>query len=289
MTISILSLHTYPVKSCGAITHTQIGVSATGLAHDREWVVIGDNGHFLTQRAHPRMALVQPALDASALFLNAPEMPTLRISLRPMESKMTATPLRIWNSQTLGVDEGDLAGQWFSDYLGLRCRLYRTHPDAYRLADPQRIENWRERRPDLVDFPKEHLVGFADGFPLLVTNQGSLDDLNQKLVARGQEPVSMSRFRPNIVVQGLQAYEEDYISSLQLGPLTLAVVKRCPRCPVPNVDPLTAEVGPEPMTTLQSYRSFESGVLFGVNAVISGARPDTVLSVGDQMVPELDI
>src|SRR5690606_21953598 len=110
----ILSLHTYPVKSCGAITHTQVGVSTTGLAHDREWMVIDGSGRFLTQRTEPRMALIQPALDATALFLNAPEMPTLRISLSPSEERTNATPLRIWGSQTLGQDEGDLAGRWFS-------------------------------------------------------------------------------------------------------------------------------------------------------------------------------
>ena len=289
MTISILSLHTYPVKSCGAITHTQIGVSATGLAHDREWVVVDEQGQFLTQRAHPQMALVQPALDATALFLNAPEMPTLRISLHPAGARAEATPLRIWGSQTLGQDEGDLAGRWFSDYLGLRCRLYRTHPDSQRLADPQRVAGWQERRPDIEDFPKEHPVRFPDAFPFLITNQASLDDLNQRLVARGHEAVTMARFRPNIVIQGLEAYEEDYLSSLQIGPLTLALVKRCARCTVPNVHPLTAETNDEPMKTLQSYRSFESGVLFGVNAVIAGASADAVLSVGDRLVPELDI
>lgn len=289
MTISILSLHTYPVKSCGAITHPQIGVSATGLAHDREWVVVDERGRFLTQRAHPRMALVQPALDATALFLNAPEMPTLRISLHPATSGTAATPLRIWGSETLGRDEGDLAGRWFSDYLGLRCRLYRRHPDACRLADLRQVANWQKRRPDIEGFPSEHPMGFADAFPFLIANQASLDDLNQRLVARGLEAITMARFRPNIVIQGLEAYEEDYLSSLQIGPLTLALVKRCSRCTVPNVHPLTAEAGDEPMNTLQSYRSFESGVLFGVNAVIAGVSPDTVLSVGDQLVPVLDI
>lgn len=289
MTISILSLHTYPVKSCGSITHTQISVSATGLAHDRQWVVVDEAGHFLTQRAHPRMALIQPALDATALFLNAPEMPTLRISLRAGESDAPAVPIRIWNSDTLGHDEGDMAGRWFSDYLGLRCRLYRVHPDARRLAGPQLVADWRQRRSDLEDFPQDHLVGFADSFPFLITNQASLEDLNRHLAARDQSPVAMSRFRPNIVIQGLEAYEEDYLSSLCVGSLLLALVKRCTRCPMPNVDPLTGEAGDEPMNTLRSYRNFEAGVLFGVNAVVAGAQPGAVLSVGDRLEAELDI
>jgi len=289
MTISILSLHTYPVKSCGSITHTQIGVSATGLAHDRQWVVVDEAGRFLTQRAHPRMALIQPALDATALFLNAPEMPTLRISLRHAEPDAPAVPIRIWNSDTLGHDEGDMAGRWFSDYLGQRCRLYRVHPEARRLASPQHVADWRERRPDLDDFPQEHLVGFADSFPFLITNQASLEDLNRHLSARDQNPVAMNRFRPNIVIQGLEAYEEDYLSSLRVGPLVLALVKRCTRCPMPNVDPATGEMSNEPMNTLRSYRNFEAGVLFGVNAVVAGAQADAVLSVGDRLEADLDI
>lgn len=289
MTISILSLHTYPVKSCGALTHTQIGVSATGFAYDRQWVVVDDEGNFLTQRAHPRMALVQPALDTTALFLNAPEMPTLRISLRPAAPDAPAVPVRIWKSDTLGLDEGDTAGRWFSDYLGLKCRLYRVHPTAQRLASPQHVFDWLERHDDVEDFPLEHPVGFADGFPFLVANQASLEDLNRRLAARDQAPVGMNRFRPNIVIQGLDAYEEDYVSHLRIGPLTLALVKRCTRCPMPNVDPLTGDTSPEPMATLQGYRSFENGILFGVNAVMSGAQPGTVLSVGDQVEAALDI
>lgn len=289
MTISILSLHTYPVKSCGGITHTQVNICATGLAHDREWVVVDEAGRFLTQRAHPRMALIQPALDATALFLNAPEMPTLRISLCHSEQAASAVPIRIWNSDTLGHDEGDMAGRWFSDYLGLQCRLYRVHHEARRLAGPDLVARWRNGRTNGDAFPQEHLVGFADSFPFLITNQASLDDLNRHLIARDQDAVTMNRFRPNIVIQGLEAYEEDYLRSLRVGPLVFALVKRCTRCPMPNVDPLTGEMGEEPMNTLRAYRSFEAGVLFGVNAVMAGAQPGAVLSVGDRLEAELDI
>ncbi|NYT24620.1 MOSC N-terminal beta barrel domain-containing protein [Alcaligenaceae bacterium] len=289
MTISILSLHTYPVKSCAGLTHTQISISAAGLNHDRQWVVVDDEGHFLTQRQYPRMALVQPTLDETALFLNAPEMPTLRISLAKAESEPPAVPIRIWKSDTTGADEGDMAAQWFSDYLGLRCRLYRSHRNAQRLADPQRVAEWRKRQPEGGGFPLEHAFGFADGFPFLVTNQGSLDELNQRLAAQATPPVPMNRFRPNIVIQGLSPYEEDYVSSLHIGSMVFAVVKRCSRCPMPNVDAATAAVGTEPMATLTDYRHFEEGVLFGVNAVVGGAGRDAVLSVGERVEATLDL
>src|SRR5690554_7461170 len=132
MTISILSLHTYPVKSCCGITHTQVSVTPGGLAHDRQWVVADEHGVFLSQRTYPSMALVQPALDETALFLNAPEMPTLRVSLRRTDASAPATPIQIWQSDTLGLDEGDTAAHWFSDYLGRACRLYRVHHEANR-------------------------------------------------------------------------------------------------------------------------------------------------------------
>lgn len=280
MTISILSLHTYPVKSCAGITHAQVSVTPAGLLHDRHWVVVDHEGRFITQRSQPRMALVQPAIDETALFLDAPEMPTLRISLQRSETE-PPVPVRIWNSDTLAQDEGDTAAQWFSDYLGMSCRLYRVHPGARRLASPQRISDWLARHPQQEAFPRDHAFGFADAFPFLIISQASLDDLNQRLAARGVPAVSMNRFRPNIVLQGLDPYEEDYISTLQRDSLTFALVKRCPRCPVPNVDPLTAETGPEPMRTLSTYRSFEDGVLFGVNAVLAGAEHGAVLSVGD--------
>ncbi len=289
MTIRILSLHTYPVKSCAGITHTQIGISTAGLVHDRHWVVVDHRGQFITQRTQPRMALVQPALDETALFLDAPEMPTLRISLHRAESASAAVPVRIWNSGTLGQDEGDTAARWFSDYLGIACRLYRVHRDAQRLASPRHVSEWLSRRPQLDGFPHEHAFGFADAFPFLLISQASLDDLNRRLAAAGHPAVSMSRFRPNIVIQGLDPYEEDYISTLQVDSLTFALVKRCPRCPMPNVDPLTAETGPEPMATLARYRRFDDGVLFGVNAVLAGAEHGAVLSVGDRVLAVHDV
>lgn len=285
MTISILSLHTYPVKSCCGITHTQVSVTPGGLAHDRQWVVADEHGVFLSQRSQPRMALVQPALDETALFLNAPEMPTLRVSLRKGETAADATPLSIGHSLTLGLDEGDTAAHWFSDYLGRACRLYRVHPNAHRLVAAQDVTAWRETHPEAEGFPQEHPLGFADAFPFNIVNQASLDDLNARLVAAGHPPAGLLRFRPNIVIQGLQPYEEDELCSLHVGDLTFAAVSRAARCTMINVDPATGESGVEPLATLSAYRCFEERVLFGLNAVVAGVSRGTVLSVGDRVLP----
>src|SRR5690606_10096329 len=123
----------------------------------------------------------QPALDGTALFLDAPDMPTLRVSLRREDACPAAAPLRIWDSDTLGRDEGDTAARWFSNYLGIHCRLYRVHPEAQRLACPAKVAAWHAQRPDVEDFPAEHVFGFADSFPFLIIAQDSLDDLNLHL------------------------------------------------------------------------------------------------------------
>ncbi len=285
MTITILSLHSYPVKSCAGITHAAIGLTESGLTFDRQWVVVDGQGVFMTQRQYARMALIQPALSGGKLTLNAPGMPALAIS--PAPGAAPAVAVRIWRSHTLGLDEGDTAAQWLSQFLDTSCRLLRVHPQAARIASPEHVDAWRREHQGLApEFPARHQFGFADGFPFLVANQGSLDELNRQLAAKGQPPVPMNRFRPNIVLQGIDAYEEDYLAIMRAGLLAFAFVKRCARCPIPNIDQATAVSAQEPGRTLAAHRSFAQGVLFGVNAVVAGAGPDARLSVGDTVQAE---
>src|SRR5690606_28059433 len=199
-------------------------------------------------------------------------------------------PARIWAADTLGFDEGGPVADWLSQFLGLPCRLLRVHLEAERYASPKHVQNWPDRHGDLVpDFPPRHRFGFADGFPFLITSQGSLDELNRQLQAKGQAPVPMNRFRPNIVLQGLDAYEEDYLAGLRIRHLTLAQVKRCARCPIPNIDQATAQSSSEPGLTLAEHRQFPEGLLFGVNAVVAGAGVGATLSVGDPVEAEFDL
>lgn len=291
MTVSVLSLYTYPVKSCAGIAHTEVAISQGGLHKDRQWVIVDQHGVFMTQRQYPRMALIRPHLPASGdLTLHAEGMPVLTVPWLTDTSEPMQVPVRIWRSDTLGFDEGDAASQWLSHYLGLACRLLRVHPEAERLASPEHVNAWRTRHKDIApDFPAKHRFGFADGFPLLITSQGSLDELNHRLQAKGDPPVPMNRFRPNIVVSGLDAYEEDYLAGMRIGLLSFAFVKRCGRCPIPNIDPLTAAVGNEPGITLAEHRQFPEGVLFGVNAVVAGANAGTRVGVGDLVEPAFDV
>lgn len=288
MPVTIHSLYSYPVKSCAGIEHTQASISAAGLPYDRNWVIVDGRGVFMTQRSCARMALIRPALDAGHLHLSAPGMPAMQVPLARSGPAPEAVPVKIWKSDTLGADEGEAVAQWLGRCLGQPCRLLRVHPRAARLASADYVGPWIHKHQDWApDFPPDHQFAFADGYPFLVIGQASLDDLNHRLAERGQPAVPMNRFRPSIVVQGLEPYEEDYLAGMNVGALRFAFVKRCARCPIPNIDQDTAIAADEPGLTLIRYRSFDEGVLFGVNAVMAGTAAQ--IRVGDAVEPEFDL
>ena len=271
VTCTLSALNLYPVKSCAGVALDEAVLVETGLDLDRNWMVADDTGAMLTQREWPRLALVRPALRAGDMVLRAPGMLTLHVSLDTVES---ARRVRVWDDEVKAFDMGDLAAQWFSDFLGRRARLVRFDPDQRRLSSPQ----WARE--------VEAENAFSDGFPLLVIGAPSLADLNRRLAGRGAAAVGMERFRPNLVLDGLQAYDEDHLGDLVIdaggGPVHLRLVKPCARCSIPNVDPLTAERGHEPGDTLSSYRAdarVGGAVTFGMNAVIVSGI-DQVLRVG---------
>ena len=257
---SIASLHLHPIKSCAGIDVDQALLIETGLELDRAWMVVDASGEMITQRDLPRLALVRPTLRADDVVLRAPGMLALHLSLDAVEA---ATRARVWDDEVKAYDMGALAAQWFTDFLGRPARLVRFDPEQKRLSDPAwtgavQAEN-----------------AFGDGFPLLVTSTASLADLNQRLAARGAAPVTMSRFRPNLVLDGLQAYDEDSLDEITIaaegGPVRLKLVKPCARCSIPNVDPASAETSNEPGDTLAGYRAdarVKGGITFGMNAVV---------------------
>ena len=244
----------------------------TGLEFDRAWMVVDAHGEMLTQRELPRLALIQPTLRHSDLLLRAPGMLGLHLRLDTVEA---ATRVRVWDDVVKAYDMGDLAAQWCSDFLGPddknpgknRLRMVRFDAEEKRLSDAK----WTG------DIKAEN--AFSDGYPLLVANTASLDDLNARLAARGVAAVTMQRFRPNLVLSGLQPFDEDHIHELEIttdeGPVLLRLVKPCVRCSIPNVDPASAEISHEPGDTLATYRAadgkderLQGGITFGINAVI---------------------
>lgn len=246
----------------------------TGLEFDRAWMVVDDKGEFLTQRELPRMALVQPQIKHYEMVLRAPGMLALHIRLDEVEAPAR---VRVWDEDVAAFDMGAVAAQWFSDFLGVKARLVRFDPDHKRVSSSVWTGN------------VQALNQFSDGFPLLVVSVASLAQLNSKLIASGSAAVSMSRFRPNIVLAAspagteLSPHDEDRLALLHItteqGILQIKPVKPCPRCPIPNVDPGTGLTSPQVGDMLQSYRSdlrVNGAVTFGMNAVVIAGFEQTL-------------
>ena len=258
--VSVHSLHVYPVKSCAGISLRESLLIETGLEFDRAWMVVDKHGQFVTQRHLPRMALIQPTLKSFEMILRAPGMLALHIALDTVEKPVRA---KVWNDDVAAYDMGDLCAQWFSDFLRAKLRLVRFDPEQRRLSE----RRWTG------DIEAEN--GFADAFPLLVTSAASMPELNRRLQAQGHAAVTMARFRPNLVLDGLDAHGEDPLDEIVIvtedGAVRLKLVKPCARCPIPDVDPLTGVPGHAVGDALQSYRAdarLDGALTFGMNAVI---------------------
>jgi uncharacterized protein YcbX len=282
MTARIVSLHIYPVKSCAAIDLPSSPIDRAGLQHDRRWMVVTEDGQFMTQRQWPAMARIRPSISDTHLMLQAPGVPALRIALDGSGLQGATRSITVWKDSVPAREESAQATAWLSQVLGVACRLYKVDLQAQRAASSVWVDRWRAANPDLGQaFDGDHCFGFADGFPLLITNQASLDDLNARLQAQGEPHVPMDRFRPNIVIEGdWEAFDEDVTEFIQIGDVGLALVKPCTRCPMPNVDQQTGERFVEPGRTLASYRQTEMGVVFGQNAIVA-APPGSRLYVGE--------
>jgi uncharacterized protein YcbX len=260
-TIALSELFVYPIKSCRGIRLPEARLAECGIEHDREWMVVDRDGLFLTQREHPRMALIETLLTPDALRLSAPGLEALEIPLLGEEGPRHR--VRVWSYEGTAVDQGDAAAEWLSSFLGMGCRLVRHDRAFQRPVDPAYAVG-------------DDRVGFADAFPLLLISQASLDDLNARL----PEPIAMERFRPNLVISGCAPYEEDRWRTLEIHGVTFHVAKPCARCTVPTVDPRTGERGVEPLRTLATYRRDSAGkVYFGQNLIHEPKHG--VLRVGD--------
>ncbi len=239
----------YPIKSCAGVSLQECQLTARGLAGDRQLMVVDEDGRFLTQRTCPRLALVTPQLRGRLLTLQAPEMPQLELSISAEGAAMRAV---VWDDTVDAVCQGRAAAEWFSEFLNRDVWLVAMHAESRRAVD----RNYACHADDVVSF--------ADGFPLLLVSGASLQLLNSRL----SQPVSMRRFRPNLVVDGCLPHDEETWRDVRIGDVPLRIVKPCARCVVITVDPDTGIADPaEPTRTLAEYRRFPGGIMFGVNAI----------------------
>lgn len=250
------SVHVHPVKALRALSPTEAEVQPWGLAGDRRWAVVDTAGKVVTQRRHPRMALASAALlPDGGISLSAPGHAPLTVDV-PVPS--TTVTIDIFDTDVEAVPAGPAADAWFSAYLEDDVRV--VHMDA--------PEHRRPIKPEYA-LPGE-TVSFADGYPLLATTTASLDALNS-LIARGDRadegPLPMSRFRPNLVIEGTAPWEEDGWKRIAVGEVTFRVARNCGRCVVTTTDQLTAARGKEPLRTLARHRNQDGRLVFGQNLV----------------------
>lgn len=256
---TLSGMYIYPVKSLAGISVPCWPVTETGLLHDRKWMLIDKNRQFLSQRKLPRMALIKTALSENDLILSAPGMENLALPLTPEGGEII--DCTIWRDQCDARSASPEADQWLSRFLNTDCRLVYQPDDAIRQVD-------------LVYAHAADQVSFADGFPFLIISENSLVSLNHEM---GLD-LSMARFRPNLVIAGCPAYAEDGWREIRIGAIDFRLPKPCSRCPVPAIDPKTAQIGKEPLTTLNRVRKWQNKVYFGQNALHDQCG---MLTVGD--------
>lgn len=258
----------YPVKGCAGVPMAAAHCTATGITHDRSFMLVDEDGAFRSQRTTPSMAVIRPRVTGDRLIVAAPDADPVEIDVVTDGPRLDVSLFGKWFG--IGVDQGDLAAKWFSAVLDLPCRLVRVPPEHDR-------DGWGEH-------PGK--VGFADAHAVLLAAESSLDELNRRITARGAHAVPMNRFRPNIVVTGwTEPHTEDRFRLMTIGGVELGYSTRAIRCAVPTVAQETGvQSGPEPTRTLADYRrepDFGGGVSFGVKAAVLA---DGDIAVGDEIV-----
>ncbi len=271
MSPTLAAIHIFPVKSCAPLTLTEARVETRGLERDRRWMVIDAEGKFVTGRDEPRLTLIHALPHDDALTLDAPGMPTLRISAPSADAPRVQTA--VWGAAVAPRSVSREADAWISAFLGRPHRLVHMDAACHRAVKAKYDGRYGEDGDE---------VSLADAFPLLLISQAALDLLNSKLPA----PVPMLRFRPNLVVAGTAPHAEDAWKRIRVGAVEFDVVKPCTRCVFTTVDFERGERDPsgEPLRTLIGYRRGEEGVTFGQNLIPRGhgvVRVDDVVCVLD--------
>jgi len=268
--LAVSMLYCYPVKSCRGISLDEAIISEMGIKYDRQWMVINEDGSFVAQRGDAStgatgiksMCLIEPQILKDYLFLTAPAMAPLLLPLAGYDG--IEKSVHIWESTCMGIDQGDEAAQWFSEFLS------REIPGNYRLV----------RMPDngnRITEKGNDKVAFADAYPFLLTSEETLKHLNGLM----DEVLPMNRFRPNIVFRGGVPLDEDTIGSFKINGIDFIGIKRCGRCPITTINQLTGETGKEPLRTLASYNKKGNNVYFGMYLTHSGTG---IVKPGDKLI-----
>jgi len=257
----VSEINIYPIKSTKGITLQSARVDRRGLERDRRWMLVDQSGLFISQREAPRLTLISTELGKDTIRVNAPGRQNLFIPAQLAGTDRVS--VQIWDDPVSVVPGGKEADTWFSEFLGRECCLVYMPDNSLRSVEPEYSL-------------ASDIVSLADGFPLLLISQSSLDDLNARLA----NPVPMNRFRPNIVVTGSGPFDEDKWKKIRIGNLILRIAKPCSRCVTTTVDQATGIQGKEPLATLSRYRKVNGNVYFGQNAI---PENDAVINIEDRV------
>jgi uncharacterized protein YcbX len=283
LTGSVQALYQFPIKGGAGNLLMQSLITEVGLQYDRQWLFVDETGRFMTQRQIPHLVWVEAQASLTGLLLSAPNQKALFVPWADQDGHNTIS-IQIWHDVVTAIDCGESAAQWITRFLeipGKSFRLVQAHAASTRLAD----------LTNTTLAPAPNL--FSDGYGVNILSEASILTLNDRLNQGGFDSIDALRFRPNIVLTGLEPHEEDFIERLTVhsasGPIVIDMVKPCTRCAVPNIDPFTAISSPEVNDTLAVYRrltSMNDAICFAMNAVIRQGV-GSVIRVGDRFEAQL--
>ncbi|MGQ7854603.1 MOSC domain-containing protein [Pedobacter sp. WC2501] len=256
-------INIYPIKSLGGISLQTAKLEESGLQYDRRWMLIDEEGIFITQRKHFELALLQVNIADGKLSVSHKKLPAQNISFSLDEDTGEQISVVIWNDTAVGTEVNTEVSDWFSDFLKFKVKLVKMPVAEKRMVDPRYASN-------------NEVVSFADGYPCLIIGQSSLDGLNEKL----ENPIKMDRFRPNFVFIGGEPHIEDSFKAFYIGEILFSAVKPCARCVLITIDQQTGEKGQEPLRTLAGYRTINKKILFGQNLL---HQYSGIINVGDEL------
>ncbi|MBC7382662.1 MAG: MOSC domain-containing protein [Bacteroidia bacterium] len=258
----ISHIYIYPVKGLQGISLSETQIESTGLLYDRRWMLVDENGLFLSQRTLPIMALFALNQNVNGFEIWAPGKKEC-ITLPFVSESLTTMKVTVWDDTCDAIVHNRFCNEWFSALLKIKCKLVYMPVASKRMVDPTYNTG-------------SDMVSFADAFPMLLIGQSSLTDLNTRLA----EPVLMDRFRPNLVFTGGDAFEEDSYDEFYIGSQQFKAAKPCARCTVITVNQQTGAMGKEPLTTLATYRAKNNKIYFGQNLLQTG---NGIVKIGDQI------
>ncbi|GAA3951763.1 MOSC domain-containing protein [Pedobacter ginsengiterrae] len=256
-------INIYPIKSLGGISLNEAEIEEKGLQHDRRWMLIDEEGTFITQRKHFELALLQVDIAENIMTVSHKKNLNHAISFSIDEETGESISVTVWDDRSTGFEVNTKVSNWFSEFLKMKVRLVKMASADRRLVDQRYASN-------------NETVSFADGYPCLLIGQSSLNGLNEKL----SMPIRMDRFRPNFVFTGGIPHVEDNFSTFFLGDVLFSAVKPCARCVLITIDQQNGLKGQEPLRTLAGYRTAGKKILFGQNLIHKGSG---IIRLGDEL------